>query len=126
LTSHRDPELDEARRQVQHLRAALSSLVTGLRNPLVSIETFLGLFARHHEDPDFRGRMLEITRADLERVREVLARASAVVDGISAAEARARLEASSLPTWRVEGAGSEEDAGAGTGPKDPILPNGKA
>jgi signal transduction histidine kinase len=56
--------------------AALGSLTAGLaheiRNPLVTVKTFLDLVPERHKDKEFRGNFLKLTTAELERITKLV------------------------------------------------------
>ncbi|MCJ7546909.1 MAG: ATP-binding protein [Deltaproteobacteria bacterium] len=56
--------------------SALGSLTAGLaheiRNPLVTVKTFLDLVPERHKDKEFRGNFLKLTTAELERITKLV------------------------------------------------------
>jgi signal transduction histidine kinase len=75
LTARRLAELDGAVRRLDRL-AALGSLVTEIvheiRNPLVSVKTFLQLLPERVDDPEFREGFLSVASDELRRVERLL------------------------------------------------------
>jgi signal transduction histidine kinase len=67
--------LDDAVRELDRL-AGLGGLVAEIvhevRNPLVSIKTFLDLLPERLDDPDFRGEFLEVARDEMRRIERLL------------------------------------------------------
>ena len=56
--------------------SSLGSLTAGLaheiRNPLVTVKTFLDLVPERHKDKEFRGNFLKLTTAELERITKLV------------------------------------------------------
>jgi signal transduction histidine kinase len=89
--------LDESVRRLDRL-AALGALAAEIahevRNPLVTLQTFLQLLPERREDPEFLSRYLEVVTGELRRMDRLLDRIVETARPAAPAEARAPIGAS--------------------------------
>ncbi|MGH7276570.1 MAG: GAF domain-containing protein, partial [Candidatus Rokuibacteriota bacterium] len=65
--------------QTQLLTRVVARIADEIKNPLVSINTFIELIGERYDDPDFRKHFSSVVRRDVRRVVEVLEKLAALV-----------------------------------------------
>src|SRR2546422_4599715 len=65
--------------QTQLLTRVVARIADEIKNPLVSINTFIELIGERYDDPDFRKHFSSVVRRDVRRLVEVFEKLAALV-----------------------------------------------